>query len=925
MPGEPLLNLDPEEYGLPESLCQDLRHLDRALGRVVLEQEGQEVMAACRALWLSAKTGNFAPISRIAKLPDLAAKTARAYTILFQLINTAEQKEIIRANRSRPKRAESLFDCVQQLAAGGVDREGFRDLLGKAMIVPTLTAHPTEARRRAVLDKLEEVSERLAEMGQPPDHYSLARPLNDQGMAQADLHRVLTSLWQTDELAPTQPKVSDEVASVLGYFPRSIFTVASWILRDLEHASAQVFGEAVPPPPLIRYRSWVGGDRDGNPNVTPEITWTTAVQHRQTALASHEALVRNLAGQLTQGISQLHHAEQLEAEALAVAVGLLDDSEAMAHRSMPYVVRLMAIGERLRRSQGHCEVLLEDPYAESPDGAYQWNEEFLNDLDALREALIKGGARASAETGLFARLYREARTFGLNLGALDVRQHSDEHAPAVGELLEAAGIVPTAAEYLELDEGTKTDLLLAELTNPRPLVSADWRGTDATESVRKVFATIRRIHRAMGMDLVQAYIISMTHGISDLLEVMILAKDARLVRQVGGSWECDVDVVPLLETVGDLHRGREILAKLWQIPFCRECLASRGGVQEVMLGYSDSSKDGGFLAANWALHLAQRDLSALAKEHGVGLRFFHGRGGTVGRGGGRANRAILSQPNEAFEGAIRFTEQGEVISFRYSLPPIAHRHLEQIVSATLQAAARFGPREDHPEWREVMDHLADVSEEAYRALVHQDPEFWDFYAQATPVEHIGGLTIASRPVMRPGKGMRSLDSLRAIPWNFAWVQTRGGLPGWYGLGTALVKLEAEGKGEVVAAMAQQWPFFQTLLGNVELELMRSDMATFAHYSALVQPHELGARIRKVIEDEHRRTKEGVERLTGQEILETAKVVRRTIRFRNPVILPLNLLQAELLREARRGGDPSALRPALLQTLAGIAAGMQSTG
>lgn len=898
--GEPLLHLNPEDHGLSEALCADLRRIDSVLGQVVQEQEGDEVVAACRTLWNAGLEGDHTQVLPLERRTELASKAARAFTILFQLINVAEQKEIVRVNRMRPRRPESIQDTLSDLSLAGVELPQVELALADLLIEPTLTAHPTEARRQIVLDHLERIARLLSELSLGLDPYTMDRPLNNAGMAEMDLHRFISTLWMTDELADRNPTVADEVEAALGVFDQSIFKVASWLVRDIQVALKEVYGHEAPTGSVpVRFRSWVGGDRDGNPNVTAQVTWETAVLHRRRVLANYLKLVRRT-------IPEFTHAGP--------------DSRT----GMPWAARLQDIAARLEAGLRHTELLMASSWAEPLPGQFRSGEEFVQELDALRSEMIAAGAFSSVESGRFARLLRQARIFGINMASLDVRQHSDEHAPAVAELLAAAGVIGSPEAYLEMSDSAKSAVLLAELENPRPLVSHDWQGSPRTEEVRRVFATILRIHKALGPDMVKAYIISMTHGISDMLEVMLLAKDARLIQLVDGRLAGGLDIVPLLETVDDLQRGKALLESLWKMPLYRRYLQQRDDHQEVMLGYSDSSKDGGTVAANWALYQAQAELGSLAAACGVVLSFFHGRGGTVGRGGGRASRAILSQPREGFRGRIRFTEQGEVISFRYSLPPIGHRHLEQIVGATLRAALQRDETIVPDDWSDVMTILAETSETAYRALVHEDEGFWAFFTQATPIDHIGGLTIASRPVMRPGKSAGSLDSLRAIPWNFAWVQTRASLPGWFGMGQGLWAVMELGHEETLKDMAAKWPFFQNLLVNVELELTRSSLPTFAIYCGLVDPPELADRFRASIQAEHALAGELIQKITGRELL-AGSVIKKTISFRNPILMPLNMLQAGLLRRARSRPDDQGLKAAVLQTIAGIAAGMQSTG
>ncbi len=623
----------------------------------------------------------------------------------------------------------------------------------------------------------------------------------------------------------------------------------------------------------------------------------------------------------------------------------LDPKYHERYATEPYALKVLYIRERLRATLAHLADL-SDFRAEGPGfaarpPAYQTSGEFLEDLEVMRRSLQANRGGAIADTGTLAQLAVQARTFGFRLAALDIRQHSDEHAKALDEILLTAGVLPEERPYSGLAEDEKVQLLTRCLLDPRPLLPRGWRGSETTSRILDVFEVIGHGQRYISPHAATTYIVSMTHGVSDLLEVVLLAKEYGLVRWTRADGEprleSDVDFVPLFETIDDLRGCTGLVKQLFRNRAYRHQLAARGMFQEIMLGYSDSSKDGGYFAANWGLYSTQASLARTCQEAGVQLRLFHGRGGTVGRGGGRANQAILSQPAGSFSGKIRFTEQGEVISFRYSLRPIAHRHLEQIVHAVLVAAtpaARVSEPRARREWQQACLRMAGVSRDAYRSLVYEDEEFWEFYTQATPISHISRLPIASRPVFRPGRRLGSPEHLRAVPWVFAWVQSRYVVPGWYGLGTALEELGKEPGGlELLQKMHRDWLFFRTVLRNAQLELVRAHLPTAAWYAARVQPPETGARLHARIEEEYRRTREWICRITGsEELTGVSEVVRKTVAMRNPALAPLNRLQlAAMDRWARdhpegaaeEGPDP--WRDAILLSIIGLAAGMQSTG
>lgn len=922
------LNLEPEVFGLSPELSRDLRTLDRLLGKMLSEQEGDSTIDLARKLY----AGSIDPSRLMEEVPELKdpariRQLARAFTVLFQLANTAEQKEIVRVNRERKgARQESIRDAVFHLRDQGHDANAMQALIDRIEITPTLTAHPTEAKRKAVLDKLQSVALLLDEAQSAPP---LTAPLDFEGRALAEVERTLTELWQTDEMRETRLTVSEEVRNALYFFERTIMEVVPWLHGDLERALEEAYpGHPFRMPIFLTYRSWVGGDRDGNPNVTPEITWQTLLEQRIQALETYLDRATTLRRELTLSAKLVGTSAELLAS-------LEDDKKTVPYRpdqierysQEHYVLKLIGVEMKLEgalrhaRSGGTAETL-----------RYVHSNDLLDDLRLIQKSLEANRSKHIAEEGRLPHFIRQVEAFGFHLATLDVRQHSDEHAKALNEILVAAGVLPQDKVYADLPEAEKIELLRQEIRNPRPLLPFGFDGSETCHRVIDVFHTIRRARRELSEQSIVAYIISMTHGISDMLEVLLFCKEAGLYSIApDGKIHSELDVVPLFETIEDLHGCGDLMRELLGDETYRAHLDSRGGLQEVMLGYSDSSKDGGYLAANWALQSTLTNLADVSRETGVPMRLFHGRGGTVGRGGGRANRAILSQPTGSFSGRIRFTEQGEVISFRYSLPPIAHRHLEQIVSAVLIAAAGVGKPDAERTYGETMRELEEISRKAYRDLVYDDPEFWAFYTQATPIEHISLLPIASRPVFRPGQAISGIEGLRAIPWNFAWVQSRTTLVGWFGMGTALEQFTdgSPERLETLRTMYREWPFFRTVVDNAQLELVRAHLPTARLYAARVQPPELGTRMEGIIESEYKRTKETILKITGlDDLLSPGSVVRRTVLFRNPAVTPLSAMQVALmntwgdLSEEQQAGD---WREAMLQSIAGIAAAMQSTG
>ncbi len=951
MKSRTFLSLNPSQFSLTDPLCRDIELWDKLLGGVIREQAGEDIIQLAKSLFAETKQDKTAVFQQFSALkdPHRVQTLLRAFTVLFQLLNLAEQKEIVRVNLKRQAessadhpRRESILDTVQQIRSSGIGAETMRQIVQRLEIIPTLTAHPTEARRRAVLDQLEILVTLLAESSQPKESTRLDQPLNHRSRIENDLFRGLTALWLTEELSLTPVTVEDESRNAVYFLEHTIFPIVAWLHQDLIHALHETYpGASFDLPAFIQYRSWVGGDRDGNPKVTPEITWKTLTFHKRTVLQIYLRQINSLLKEFTQSARRVP-ADQALRESLAKdAIEAPIKSERHNRQSQePYARKLQHIRIRLQASLKSLNATsphqAEEPF-EIDKTAYSTATEFIGDLEVIRNSLQKNRAHVLVDEGPFADLVVQAKTFGFHLAALDIRQHSKEHAFAINEIFDAAQLVKAGEQYTELREDSKIQLLTQELQNPRPLLPVGWKGSDRTQNVLDVFRVMRRARQTFSKDAASTYIISMTHSVSNLLEVLVLAKEAGLVRfdATGDVWTLvsDIDVVPLFETIDDLERCDGLMKELFDNSSYSLQIKARGRFQEIMLGYSDSSKDGGYMSATWLLHDAQERLAKVCNQYSIDMRLFHGRGGTVGRGGGRASLAIRSQPPQSVNGRIRFTEQGEVISFRYSFAPMAHRHLEQISGAVLQSACS-GENDNAPnsEWRRAMADMASVSQDTYRGLI-QDDDFWTFYIQATPIKHISRLPIASRPVSRTGGFMVGMEDLRAIPWGFSWVQTRYLITGWYGIGTALESYIKQSPDNLkrLQDMFTEWPFFAALINNARHELMRAHMPTASVYAARVKPKAIGERIHGMIESEYDRASKWVQQIT-QDCEESARssVVERTIQLRNPIVEPLNRIQAELMDLCdpdQESGEQQndAWREAMLLSLAGIAAAMQSTG
>jgi phosphoenolpyruvate carboxylase len=880
------LNLNPAEFGLSPELSDDIRLLDQVLGKVLRTQHGGWIIEAARRLVAESDL-------RVSELPFEALKSpeglrdlGKAFTLLFQLINAAEQKEIVRVNRSRGRggvRRESIRETVRSL----YERDGEEKLLealNELVIVPTLTAHPTEAKRKVILDKLREVSHVLAHRGGTHD---LNSPLDAGSDAELQLENIILELWHTDEMRSKRLSVDEEVRNALYFFDRTILDVVCWLYRDIEDAVEEVTGRRPVLTDLIRYHTWIAGDRDGNPNVTAEATRSAYLEQSKMVLPRHREEIEKLRWELTQSTKYMQ-AGTFDSirELVDQFAAYLSDFERDRYSQEPYVLALLGM-----MAAWDAGV----PLADVKDA-----------LVGLQQSLLLDEDLHLAYRSRLQDVIRRLSVFGVHLANIDIRQHSKIHEMAMHDLLAESG---ACADYRSLPESERIAILCQEIENPRPLVRVA-----ISETTRSVLDTVAVMRESEGME---TYITSMSTSVSDLLEVVLFLKE-------GGIWDRPINVVPLFETVDDLQRSGSLLRELFELPVYRAHI-DRIGYQEVMLGYSDSSKDGGYLAANWSLQSAMQTIAEVSASTGVKIRLFHGRGGTVGRGGGRANLAILSQPKGAFQGQIRFTEQGEVISFRYSLPAIAHRHLEQIVSACLIASLHENEDDFDSVHESVMERLSEVSRSAYRELVYETPGFWDFYTHATPIDHISLLPIASRPVYRPGGAAEGVEGLRAIPWNFAWVQSRALLVGWYGVGTALAAEIESGGLEQLQTMYKEWPFFRNVIDNAQLELVRAHLATAQMYAERASEQSIWA----TIEDEFERTRSSILQILGtSELLENSRVIRQTVAFRNPLTLPVNKLQIHLMDQWESLSDSEkqgAWREAMLQSIAGIAAAMQSTG
>jgi len=844
----------------------------------------------------------------------------RTFTAFFHLVNQAEKQEIVRINRERASRstaqtprADSIDEAVSRLKAQGLDLEAVTKLLHQIDIQPTLTAHPTEARRRSILYKQQHLAALLSSL----QRYSMTP--DEQESTRVQIQNQVGLLHATDEIRPERMSVQAEVEHGLYFLTNTIWDTVPRIHRDIQRALQRHYGETLRTPPFLRFRSWIGGDRDGNPKVTPALTLETVRLQRRMTLQLYQDALRSLRRDLSLSDQQVRRPEgltrSLEKDETEVD---MPASVRRTYQYEPYRLKISYMMARLHR-------LIESTGTGSDAAAYPCTH-LVEDLQVLRQSLITSGFAGVVDEGELGPLLIRAQAFGYHLAALDIRQHSHIHEKAVSALLRLAGV---EAEYAALPEDERLALLTAELASPRPLLPRSAVLDDETRLVIETFKAIREV-LAEDPGAIGSFIVSMTHTLSDLLEVMLLAKETGLWHFADDKVNCPLDIVPLFETIEDLSVADTFMNDLFLHPVYQKQVLARGNFQEIMLGYSDSNKDGGFWMANWALHEAQDRLGRICRTHGVDFRLFHGRGGTVGRGGGRANLAITAMPPASQSGRIRFTEQGEVISFRYGLPEIARRHLEQIVSAVLLATAKGPLQEERPEATQVHALMASLAEDAmqtYRALLGT-PGLWPWYTHVTPIAHISRLPIASRPVSRKSDSEVDFEGLRAIPWVFSWTQTRYIVPGWYGVGRALdtALKEAPSHLELLQNLYAQWPFFRAVVDNAQLEMSRARLEIARLYADLAAPED--PPLHDVLALDFDLARAAILRITGQAaLLDNSKAVQRSIALRNPYTDVLNLIQIALIRRFRKASEAEqpALRRALFLSINGLAAAMQSTG
>ncbi|MCL4506681.1 MAG: phosphoenolpyruvate carboxylase [Chloroflexi bacterium] len=952
----------PADHNL-DALASQIRRLGNALGEVITTLEGPAILDMEERIRLLAKASRGGEAGATEQLRAAtgqlnagdAYEMAMAFTTYFELVNLAEEN--YRTNILRRRRAahiaangpivrESIEAAIVELKELGVTPQQMQQLLDKLSIELVFTAHPTESKRRTVLSKLRRLATLLRSDEQQLDGES-PTSLVRHSTLDAAIRREIASLWLTDRSRSVQPAVTDEVRTGLWYFDTTVWETIPRLQEDLEQALAACYPGLRAPTRWLTFGSWIGGDRDGNPNVTVQVTAETLQLHRRLALdklseATHEwsrrlsiSRRRDTIAPEIDGLINAYQQGSSHVRALvnrypnepyrAVMAGLsgqLTDArqETISRPLYPfYSTPSLALSPTLS---------LPLPVAPVPSAA-----NVSTTLDIITDSMRQGRSAVLID-GELSSLRRQLDVFGLHVARLDLRQHSAWHERAVAEVLAQLKL---SGAYEQLDEAAKVAVLDEALAQPsRSVLDRIGSLSDETRNVLEPLMLAREAARRYSTEVMGVYVISMTDDLSDVLEALLMMRWCR----------ANLDIVPLFETLQDLDNAPVILKAIFDHPHYKEHLQSHGMRQMVMLGYSDSNKDCGYVTANWALFKAQESIVRVCEESAVDLTLFHGRGGTIARGGGPAAKAILAQPLGVRSGHIRITEQGEVLSTRYHDVDIAHRTLEQVAYGVLLAAHTAQQQASVPAtWRDAMERMANAGYATYKALVHDDPDFIPFWQAATPIAEIGGLKFGSRPAYR--RRTRTVSDLRAIPWVFSWTQSRFVLPGWFGLGSALDDMIGDARSggcDLLAEMYRNWPFFQTMIDNAQQSLTKADMDIAELYASLVEDEAVRTRIFSVIKAEFEQTCQAILCITGQsQLLDNEPVLQRSIQLRNPYVDPLNYIQVEMLQRLRRqeeirdqrleigdqglvtGDDLDMLRAVIELTINGVSSGLRNTG
>ncbi|WP_135302813.1 phosphoenolpyruvate carboxylase [Haloarcula amylovorans] len=891
-------------------ISQDVRELGELLGEIVETQsstEAFEIVEDIRTSSIEYRRGDADTRDGVGQTldrlnPEMEDIVARAFTTYFELINLAEERERVREIREGSQEGvleDSVLDAVKRLSDRDADAEEVEQVLNDVLIQPTFTAHPTEARRKTVKAKLRAVANDLETL----DEVRLTD--REEDTVERDLAAEVTSLWQTPQVRDRRPEVTDEALNVQWYLENVLFEVIDEVYDELEHALDEEYAEDIDVPKLYEFRSWAGSDRDGNPFVTPEVTEETLERQRDTILPLYRDKLKELSGVLSQDASNITTDAAFDerlSEHKTRLPGVASEAEER-YPDEPYRQKLKLMRESVLR------------VSDVRQGGYDGSGELLKDLRTIAESLRENEAEVVAEAHVDP-LIRKVDTFGFALASLDLRDHRKMHTDAIAEAVDRQGI-----DYAEMDEDERVEFLTEAILQDEPIV--DMEDTEGlSDDSTRVFRRFRKTadwQNEFGIDAIDTYAISWCEESSHVLEVLFLADQVGIVDLPG---YCGLDIVPLLESEYALSGARRIMGTLFDNDAYSKALDAREGIQEIMLGYSDSNKENGFLAANWSLYNNQKRLANITDDYDVEMRLFHGRGGSISRGGGPMNDAMLALPNETVTGQIKFTEQGEAIAEKYANHDIAERNLEQMLNAQVRARhnSMHEPVEEIPdEWSEAMETAADAARKEYQDLLETDG-FVEYFEQATPITVIENLNMGSRPASRSED--RSVDDLRAIPWVFSWTQARCIIPGWYSIATGLnAYLDDGGDIETLKQMYEEWPFFQTKLDNASLALARTDMDIAKEYADLADD-DLRERIFPRIEEEYRETVDLVLEIGGRDGLLSRDWLEENLERRNPYVDPLNLLQVRLLAQSHL---TETEKRTLRLTVQGVAAGMKNTG
>ena len=917
-------------------LRDNIRLLGNLLGEVIIKIEGKEFFDLeeyIRHTTKSLREKHSSPRLRSLKKKisslDISTltKIIRAFSIYFQLSNIAEQNHRIYRRRqyridpdALPQKG-SIEDCIKEFSDQKIPAPIVQETIDSLSIVPVFTAHPTEATRRTILLKHLRIWRNLESLENP----QLTK--QERESITHEIRRQIMSIWLTDEIRLFEFSVLDEVTNGLHYFREILFDAIPDVYDELERQLRQYYPkDRFTVPTFLRFGSWIGGDRDGNPFVTPDITYETLRRHKELALQLYIDRIEQLYLEYSESKRIIGVSDELEESICDDLQYLSNEQHQRASIRNPAEVHRKKFRLISLKLQNSLDAIM--PNAAQTTFRYSYSEELLKDLRLIDHSLRNHGG-AYLAGGNLARLIRQVDIFGFHLASLDIRQHRDEHRAAVVEILHNY-----APEYTALHDNERTnileDLFFKELTRDNTI-------SDRARNVIDTFKTIKRCRTEFGSDSIRTYIISMCESVSDVLEVLFLMKQAGLIETKGKKIATShLDIAPLFETVDDLRNASAMMEHLYTHPLYQQHLAARNNNQEIMIGYSDSSKDSGVVASSWELFKAQRSLSQAGAKYDVSVFFFHGRGGTVGRGGGPSHQAILGQPAGTINGKIKITEQGEMISLKYAHPAIAHRTLELDISAILRVSlpAEYRPLEDeldNPQWAEFMEEIAGGARSDYRDLVYHTEELLDYFYAATPINEISELRLGSRPAKR--KTTKRIEDMRAIPWVFAWMQSRHILPGWYSSHTGLQKYLASSSRKRMKQLQdayKRWFYFKALIDNIQMTLSKADMFIAAEYSKLVEHRRTRKNISKRITQAYNESAKLVTKISGgRKLLDNNSTLQRSIRLRNPYVDPMSYIQVELLQRLRdepiTNEEYQELKLAIFLSINGISAGLRNTG